>query len=48
MMVQLPEIGPIVRCTYAEQHGEDPIAHTNLLEGLAFCANCGATDHKEM
>jgi hypothetical protein len=45
-MIQIPEVGPVVHCTFAEKYGEHPLTHTNVYGGIAFCANCGDTDHK--
>lgn len=44
-MIRISEKGPFVHCTFAEERGGDPLAHTNVWEGVAFCANCGDTDH---
>jgi hypothetical protein len=44
--IAIPEIGPIVYCTYAESFGNEPTTHTNVYGGIAFCANCGDTDHE--
>ncbi len=46
MKIELTEIGPMVHCTFAEQFGEHPVTHTNVFGGIAFCANCGETDHE--
>ena len=45
MKIHTPEIGTMVYCTYAEQHGSDPVTHTNVWDGKAFCNYCGETDH---
>ena len=44
----LPEIGPLVHRTYAEENGADPLTHTRLHGGVAFCRYCGDTDHEEV
>lgn len=46
MSINVREIGPLVHCTYAEENGHDPLTHTNVFEGVAFCNNCGAIDHE--
>jgi hypothetical protein len=45
MFIEIAEVGPMVFCTFAESCGEHPITHTNVFDGVAFCANCGDTDH---
>jgi len=44
-MIEMPEIGPFVYCAYADRLGFDPIKHTKVWGGVAFCSACGATDH---
>jgi len=42
MRVIRQEFGPFVNCD-----ATNDIAYTRVAEGTAFCANCGATTHKE-